>query len=344
MIPLQLPIYQLQNIRKFHGRQLAVDIATLSIPAASITGLVGPNGSGKSSLLKLLAFVDSPSEGDIWFNGVKATRFSASVRFHVCLLPQEPYLLKRSVFDNIAYGLTLRGIRKSRCSRAVMDALSLVGLSGKEFAGRPWYQLSGGEAQRVALAARLALNPEVLILDEPTASVDAASAQQIKSCALNASRDRGVTLVIVSHDWQWLYDISDNVIQMFRGKVIPSCMENIVSGPWRQESDGSWGKPLPDGQYLRVSEPPDADAVAAIPPDSIWVSRALPLLKPVEHAIQSVVTRMTLETPSGNVRITLKAAEISLSFFISVDTAQAMNLFPGQRFYIVYPVSSVVWY
>ncbi len=342
---MQTPVYQLHNIKKFHGQQLAVDIPNLSIPAASITGLIGPNGSGKSSLLKLLAFVDSPSEGEIWFNGARAIRFSTSVKFRVCLLPQEPYLLKRSVFDNIAYGLTLRGVRKSRCSQAVMEALSLVGLPGKEFVGRPWYQLSGGEAQRVALAARLALNPEVLILDEPTASVDAASAQQIKTCAMNASRDRGVTLVIVSHDWQWLQDVSDNVVQMFRGKVIPPCMENIVSGPWFQKPDGSWEKPLSDGQHLKVSAPPDASAAAAIPPEFIAIHRSIPsLLKPTEHAIQSIVTRMKLETSLKNIQITLKAAELILSLSVSTESAQHLNIFPGQQFYIVYPVSAVVWY
>ena len=98
-------IYQLFNIKKYHKRQLAVDIESLTISTASITGLIGPNGSGKSSLLRLLAFVDSPSEGSIIFKGRNAAPFDASVRFHVSLLPQEPYLLKRSVFDNIAYGL-----------------------------------------------------------------------------------------------------------------------------------------------------------------------------------------------------------------------------------------------
>jgi energy-coupling factor transporter ATP-binding protein EcfA2 len=177
-------IYYLSNIKKYHKSQLAVDIESLTFSPGSITGLIGPNGSGKSSLLRLLAFVDSPSEGSIFFKSRKTAPFDASVRFQVSLLPQEPYLMKRSVFDNIAYGLVLRGIDRSAHAKAVADALALVGLSDEEFAGRSWYQLSGGEAQRVALAARLVLRPDVLLLDEPTASVDAASAQQIKASAL----------------------------------------------------------------------------------------------------------------------------------------------------------------
>ena len=116
-------IYQLFDIKKYHKRQLAVDIESLTISPASITGLIGPNGSGKSSLLRLLAFVDSPSEGSLLFKGRKVAPFDASVRFHVSLLPQEPYLLKRSVFDDIAYGLVLRGINRSRHAEAVAGAL-----------------------------------------------------------------------------------------------------------------------------------------------------------------------------------------------------------------------------
>ena len=337
-------IFQLFNIKKYHKRQLAVDIESLSISPASITGLIGPNGSGKSSLLRLLAFVDNPSEGSILFKGRKAAPFDASVRFHVSLLPQEPYLLKRSVFDNIAYGLVLRGVNRSRHAEAVTGALALVGLSAEEFAGRSWYQLSGGEAQRVALAARLVLRPNVLLLDEPTASVDAASAQQIKASALKACKEWGTTLIVASHDWQWVHEICGNVIPMFNGRVMENGRGNILFGPWRPGPEGCWEKALEDDQVVRVSEPPSRAAVAVIPQDSIFLSLEKPLLKPQEHFLQGVLALLALDPSTGSIQATLRIADLSFTFQIPTDDARKMLLFPGQKVYITYPVSAVAWY
>ena len=337
-------IYQLFNIKKYHKQQLAVDIESLKISSASITGLIGPNGSGKSSLLRLLAFVDSPSEGRILFKGRRAAPFDASVRLNVSLLPQEPYLMKRSVFDNIAYGLVLRGVNRSGRAKAVSDAMSLVGLSAKEFAGRPWYQLSGGEAQRVALAARLVLQPDVLLLDEPTASVDAASAQQIKASALMACREWGMTLVVASHDWQWVHEICDKVMPMFNGRIMDNGGGNILWGPWNPGPEGFWEKVLEDGQVVRIPVPPSPSAVAVIPRNAVFLSRTPPLPTPAEHALLGILTRLTLEPESGTMLVTLRIAELNFTFPISVETAGNMNLFPGQQLHLTYPVSAIVWY
>ena len=162
-------IYTLENVKYLYGEKSALSVDGLSIRPSSIVGLMGPNGSGKSTLLKLLAFVEKPTTGKIRYKGKPAAPFSKSVRFQITLLTQAPYLMRRSVFDNISYGLRLRGTRRD-LSKRVAEALSMVGLA-PEFAKRSSRELSGGEAQRVALAARLALKPEVLLLDEPTASV-----------------------------------------------------------------------------------------------------------------------------------------------------------------------------
>jgi tungstate transport system ATP-binding protein len=337
-------IYQLANIKKYHKNQLAVDIESLTFSQGSITGLIGPNGSGKSSLLRLLAFVDSPSEGSILFKGQKTAPFDASVRFQVSLLPQEPYLMKRSVFDNIAYGLVLRGINRSAHAKAVADALAMVGLSDEEFAARPWYQLSGGEAQRVALAARLALRPNVLLLDEPTASVDAASGQQIKACALKACREWGTTLIVASHDWQWVHEICGSVIPMFNGRIMEHGGGNILWGPWNPGHEGVWGKVLEDGRMFRVSVPPSPSAVAVIPRNAVSLSRTPPLPNTQEHALLGILTRLALDPESGAIHVTLRIAELNFTFPIAAETAGEMNLFPGQQLYLTYPVSAIVWY
>ena len=97
-------IFQITNLEHYYNRAPALKINTFSISPASIVGLIGPNGSGKTTLLKLLAFVEKPSKGNILFKGKSAEPFADSVRFQVTLLTQEPYLMKRSVFENISYG------------------------------------------------------------------------------------------------------------------------------------------------------------------------------------------------------------------------------------------------
>ena len=189
------PIYRIRRLIRRYNGQTALGVDDLALAPATITGLIGPNGSGKSTLLGLLAFVDRPSEGEILYQGRPAEPFSPEIRFQVTLLTQEPYLLKRSVFDNIAYGLRLRK-ETDHLRRRVFAAMEQVGLSPEAFSRRRWYELSGGEAQRVALAARLVLCPRVLLLDEPTASVDADSALRIKRAALAARERWGTTLVI----------------------------------------------------------------------------------------------------------------------------------------------------
>ena len=341
---MDTPTYHLTGVKKFYNSHPAVDIENLSIRQSSITGLVGPNGSGKSTLLNMLAFTDRPSEGTILFKGQKAEPHSDIVRFRVSLLAQEPYLLKRSVYENIAYGLKLRGGNPSRYPEQVNESLALVGLSPREFSNRPWYGLSGGEAQRVALAARLVLKPEVLILDEPTASVDADSAGQIMACAITASREWGTTLVIASHDWKWLHEICGNVLQMFKGKIIGNGMENIIFGPWKQGPDGRWEKALEDGQRIRVSTPPSPSSAAIIQHGFITLSSHAPTLKQDEHVLNGVIAQLSLEPATNAVMVSIRACSQIFTLQIPQEKARETALFPGQKVYISYPLSAVTWY
>ena len=180
-----MTLYQLQDIRHGYNGRLVLDIPRWQVDGDAIVGLYGPNGSGKSTLLKLLAFVESPRQGEVIFDGQPTGPFTHGIRAQVALLPQDAYLLKRTVFANIAFGLRIRKDRRDE-RRRVNEALNAVGLEPEHFAQRLWFELSGGEAQRVALAARLVLKPRALLLDEPTTSVDAASAHLIKDAVLLA--------------------------------------------------------------------------------------------------------------------------------------------------------------
>lgn len=211
------PIISLDKVRQSYSGRTVLSIDGLDIEQGSIIGLAGPNGSGKSTLLRLLAFLESPFSGTMSFLGMPTPNKPGAVHRQVTLLVQEPYLLKRTVHANVAYGLRMR--RKSDITSKVHNGLIQVGLDPQSFTNRQWFELSGGEAQRVALAARLVLKPKVLLMDEPTASLDTKSATLIREAALNAREKNGTSLVIASHDLQWLQEVSDKMILLENGQI-----------------------------------------------------------------------------------------------------------------------------
>jgi tungstate transport system ATP-binding protein len=211
------PLYRLDGVVQKYGERTVLSIDDLQIQEGRIIGLVGHNGSGKSTLLRLLAFLEDPVRGRVHYLGKACTTRQAWVRRQVTLLPQEPYLLKRSVASNVGYGLKVRGEDPSH--RRVADVLEMVGLGPADFSRRPWHALSGGEAQRVALAARLILKPRVLLLDEPTTSLDEESTKRIQQASLGARTNWGTTLVVASHDTPWLDSVCDRILKVAKGEV-----------------------------------------------------------------------------------------------------------------------------
>lgn len=210
-------LYRLEDIIQKYGGRAVLGIDSLAIASKSIIGLVGHNGSGKSTLLRILAFLEAPAQGKVFFQGKACCTRQDWVRRKVTLLPQEPYLLKRSVEANVAYGLRVRG-EDNRPDKA-REVLDMVGLCPEDFVRRSWHELSGGEAQRVALAARLILKPQVLLLDEPTTSLDAESTRRIKEASLAARTHWDTTLVVASHDMAWLESICDKIITLEGGRL-----------------------------------------------------------------------------------------------------------------------------
>jgi tungstate transport system ATP-binding protein len=335
------PIYAIQDLQHGYDGRPVLQIPHLTLAPHGIVGLVGPNGSGKSTLLRLLAAVETPLQGRIDFEGVPLAPFAPAVRFRITLLSQEPYLLRRSVQRNVAYGLALRGGSPALKDR-VAEALTLVGLQPERFAPRSWRALSGGEAQRVALAARLILRPTVLLLDEPTASVDAFSAQLIQDAALRARQEWGTTLVIASHDRPWLHEVCDRVLHLFQGRVMDADSGAIVFGPWTPRTDGLWEKPLGDGQTLKVPPPPDPEAAALIPavvltPDP---GGALP---PGHMRLDSLVTRVAIDKGSARILATCQMGSLALTVPLDPQKAEQIALLPGRRLDLTYPLEAVRW-
>jgi len=214
-------LYRLRSVTKRYGRSVAVDIDALTIDAGRLYTLSGANGAGKSTLLGILAFLTPPTAGDIFYAGERIDWKRDTVmrcRRKVTLLHQSPYLFGGTVFRNVAYGLRAQGMAGDAERRAVDRALQAVALEG--FRDRDARELSGGEAQRVAMARALALDPEVLLLDEPLANIDRETAGLLEAI-ISSLPSRGTTVVMTTHDPEHPVRLSGGSIVLDGGKVAP---------------------------------------------------------------------------------------------------------------------------
>lgn len=206
--PAILPLRVRDLVLRF-GETTVLNGLTLDLGASGCTMVMGANGAGKSLFLRLLHGLIPPTSGQIDWGGHPA----AEVTARQALVFQKPVLLRRSVAANIDFVLKARG--KDRARRAAL--LDHVGLSHK--ADQPARLLSGGEAQRLALARALATDPEVLFLDEPTASLDPASVLMIERIVSEA-RTRGVRIIFVTHDVGQARRMADDVVFLHRGQIV----------------------------------------------------------------------------------------------------------------------------
>ena len=194
-------IFGVRNLRHRYDERVVLDVPRLDIFEGELLALVGPSGAGKSTLLRLLNFLENPTEGQILFHGqaYTAETLPLNLRRRITTVFQKPMLLDGSVRRNVSYGLRVRGERNGRSREEA--TLRSVGLL--ELADARARTLSGGEAQRVALARALIIEPEALLLDEPTANLDPGNVRIIEKIIARANRERGMTVVLVTHNvWQ----------------------------------------------------------------------------------------------------------------------------------------------
>jgi tungstate transport system ATP-binding protein len=213
-------MYRLHSIRKCYGSNVALDIEELTIAEGRLYTLTGANGAGKSTLLNILAFLTPPTSGEIFYAGMRVGRDRDSMeklRKKVTLLHQSPYLFGGTVYANVAFGLKARGIQGEEQLRRTDNALDIVGLRG--FRERKARELSGGEAQRVAMARALALTPEVLLLDEPLANIDRETAGLMET-VIASLPSLGTTVVMTTHDPAHSGRLNGEAILLERGRHV----------------------------------------------------------------------------------------------------------------------------
>ncbi len=206
-----------ENVSKQFGSFKAVDQVSLEVESGSLVALLGPSGSGKSTLLRLIAGLELPDSGRILLTGKDATYQSVQER-NIGFVFQHYALFKHlTVRQNIAFGLEIRKATKTKVKERVEELLDLVQLRG--LGNRYPSQLSGGQRQRVALARSLAVEPEVLLLDEPFGALDAKVRKDLRAWLRRLHDEVHVTTVFVTHDQEEAMEVSDQVVVMNKGRV-----------------------------------------------------------------------------------------------------------------------------
>jgi len=206
-----------KNISKQFGEFKALDNVSLEVPTGALLALLGPSGSGKTTLLRIIAGLEVPDTGSVLSLDEDITRQSARDR-NVGFVFQHYALFRHmSVFENVAFGMRVRKQPKREIHERVRELLHLVRLDGLE--RRYPSQLSGGQRQRVALARALAIQPKVLLLDEPFGALDAKVRQELRSWLRRLHHEIRMTSVFVTHDQEEAFEVADQVVVMNRGRI-----------------------------------------------------------------------------------------------------------------------------
>lgn len=207
----------IEDLSKKFGNFKALDHVNLEIKMGSLVALVGPSGSGKSTLLRIIAGLDRPNSGRVWLSGKNATFLSIQER-EIGFVFQNYALFKHlTVYQNIAFGLDIRKISSFTISNRVKQLLQLIQL--EKFADRYPTQLSGGQRQRVALARALAIEPKVLLLDEPFGALDVKVRKELRNWLRQLHEQVSVTTVFVTHDHQEAMEVANEIVVFQNGRV-----------------------------------------------------------------------------------------------------------------------------
>jgi len=208
---------EVRNVTKRFGDFVALEDVTVHVPSGALTALLGPSGSGKSTLLRVIAGLERPDAGDVFISGREATQLRPQQRGVGFVFQHYAPFKHMTVADNVAFGLTVRKRPKAEIRKRVHELLELVQLEG--LGKRYPAQLSGGQRQRMALARALAVEPEVLLLDEPFGALDARVRQELRDWLRRLHDEVHVTTVFVTHDQEEAMQIADEIVLVNHGRV-----------------------------------------------------------------------------------------------------------------------------
>ena len=206
-----------RSVTKRFGEFVALDDASIEVASGSLTALLGPSGSGKSTLLRVIAGLEQPESGTVELDGVDVTRQAAQKRGVGFVFQHYAAFKHMTVRENVAFGLKVRKRPRAEIRKRVDELLELVQITG--WADHYPAQLSGGQRQRMALARALAVEPKVLLLDEPFGALDARVRKDLRAWLRRLHDEMHVTTIFVTHDQEEAMEISDQIVLMNRGRI-----------------------------------------------------------------------------------------------------------------------------
>jgi len=210
------PIVQFKGIYKQFGDVVAVEKMDLNIEEGQLVTLLGPSGCGKTTLLRMLAGLENPTEGDIYIKGVRVNDVPIHKRNLGMIFQNYALFPHKTIFDNVAFGLKYRDVPKEKMREKVEKALEMVRLPGVE--NRMPSQLSGGQQQRIAMARAIVIEPDVLLMDEPLSALDENLREEMRREIDNLQLDLGITTIFVTHDQREALSMSHKILVMKEGR------------------------------------------------------------------------------------------------------------------------------
>ncbi len=281
---------EFKNVTKKFWEITALENVSLKVLKGEIFTIIGPNGSGKTTILRIMAGIDRPTSGEMYFNGERVDEDSLSeVRKNSTLVFQRTALFNTTVYKNVAYGLRIRGYPKKEIEEKVREALETVKLQGYE---KRWAKkLSGGEQQRVSLARALTLNTEVLLLDEPTANLDPKNISIIEETISWVNRERKTTVVMATHNMFQAETLTNRAALLIGGMIAqigtpqeifrtPSehltsfaRLENVFSGISKVLEEGTSMIDLENGLTIEAAIRREGKVTVFVRPEDIILSK-----------------------------------------------------------------------
>jgi len=333
---------ELVGVRHRYDGRVVLDIERFAVAPGAGVAIVGPNGSGKSTLLRLLALLERPSEGEVRLGGVvvaggKAARAGAGVRRRITLVEQRPVLLRGTVRENLEFGLQVRGVRRIEVKRRVESTAAQLGIS--PLLQRRRHELSDGEVQRVAVARALAVEPDVLLLDEPASSADRAAAQTLYRALAEERARRPLAVCLASHQLEDAYRWADDVRALAEGRLSPVTPENLFRVELPASGSGGDLKHVCVGPIeIAATTDKTGPAILAVPPTDIFVSRE-PLASSARNVFVGRVTRLAHQRP-GAVHVTADVG-VELVAVVTEEAARDLALTPGGPVVFSFKASAV---
>jgi len=328
---------EIENIGKQFGSFTALSDVNLSIPSGELVALLGPSGSGKTTLLRIIAGLETADGGRILFNGEDTTHSHVRER-KVGFVFQHYALFKHmTVFDNVAFGLNVRP-RETRPSKGeirdkVHELLRLVQLEA--MAGRYPSQLSGGQRQRIALARALAVEPQVLLLDEPFGALDAQVRAELRRWLRRLHDEIHVTSVFVTHDQEEALEVADRIVVMNRGRIeqagTPDQVYEHPANPFVLNFLGNvnlfHGRLQQDGEGGQAGE---KQAVSYVRSHDLEIDRS----RQDATAIGAVIRHVQKLGPAVRVTLALESSGELLEAELTRDTFQVLGLQQGEAVFV----------